>query len=262
MLKDFSKEKFDIIIQGGQSNACGSGNGSVKEHYEQNDRVWYLNQNFTISQAQERVWKDHTSSDFSLEFARRYIADGWLTEGRSLLIVRAAVGATGFADKRWGLTDDLFLQMLEMTRTALALNADNRFVAFLWHQGEGETGPNADYGTHYNNLSALVKTVREEFGWQDLPFVAGNFVELWRKENSGAWEPIVKAMRDVCAEIGDAAFVETDGLKSNFEEYGAETDPEFTYNDGKDNIHFSRAALYELGGRYYEAFKSVDCTGY
>ena len=256
MLKDFSKEKFDIIIQGGQSNAQGSGAGSVGECYVPNDKVWYLNQNFTISQAQERVTGNHIRSDFSLEFARRYIEDGKLNEGRSLLIIQAAVGGTGFADKRWGLKDDLFLQMMEMTKTALALNGENRLVVFLWHQGENETGA-PDFDTHYHNLSTLVKTVREKFNQPNLPFIAGDFVELWRRDNPGIWEPVIKAVRAVCGETGNAAFVETGGLKSNFEEYGVEPDPSFTYNGGKDNIHFSRAALYELGGRYYDAFASL-----
>ena len=250
MLKNFRKEKFDVIIQGGQSNSDGSGHGNVPKHYTVNDKVWYLNQDFTISMAQERVYGNHISGDFSLEFARSYIEDGLLKERRNLLIIRAVVGGTGFADKRWGLMDDLFLQMLEMTKTALELNDENRLVAFLWHQGESETGvPN--YDTHYNNLSNLVKTVRTEFKQSGLPFMAGDFVELWRQNNPETWKPVIEAIRAVCEQIGNAAFVETGGLKSNFEEYGLEAD------GFKDDIHFSRAALYELGDRYYAAYKSV-----
>ena len=247
MLKDFGKEKFDIIIQGGQSNSDGTGHGAVEKPYEPNDTVWFLNQDFTISMAMERVAGNHTRNDFSLEFARRYIEDGRLENGRKLLVIRAAVGGTGFSDNRWGLKDDLFLQMMKMIKTALSLNSENRLVAFLWHQGEAEAG-NADFGTHYNNLSTLVKTVRSEFEQLALPFIAGDFVQQWKLINSEICAPIVDAMREVCDKIGNAYFVETAGLKSNFEEYGKEAD------GGEDNIHFSRAALYQLGGRYYDAF--------
>jgi hypothetical protein len=249
MLKDFSKEKFDIVIQGGQSNSEGSGYGNAPQPYAPDGRVWVLDQNFAISTAQERVGGNRIYSDFSLEFARRYINDRRLREGRSLLIIRAAVGGTGFVDKRWGLADDLFLQMKEMVKTALALNPENRLVTFLWHQGENETGA-PDYDTHYRNLSALVNTVRKEFAVSALPFIAGDFVELWKHENPGIWEPVIKAIRAVCGDTGNGAFVETGGLKSNFEECGPEP-------DGKDTIHFSRAALYELGGRYYDAYKNI-----
>jgi hypothetical protein len=88
-----------------------------------------------------------------------------------------------------------------------------------------------------------VKKVRSVAECDDLPFVAGNFVPQWYNENTDICIPIVKAIRDVCADIGHAAFVETDGLQSNNEKVG---------ND--DTIHFSREALYYLGHRYYDAF--------
>ena len=34
MLKDFTKEKFDIIIQAGQSNAEGNGMGNVEKYFQ------------------------------------------------------------------------------------------------------------------------------------------------------------------------------------------------------------------------------------
>ena len=49
MLKDFTKESFDILIQAGQSNSEGYGFGPVDNPYQPNDRVWYLNGDFTIT---------------------------------------------------------------------------------------------------------------------------------------------------------------------------------------------------------------------
>lgn len=57
MLKDFSKENYDIIIQAGQSNSEGFGFGKTDAPYEPNDRVWYMNRRFTISRAGELVIK-------------------------------------------------------------------------------------------------------------------------------------------------------------------------------------------------------------
>ena len=36
------QEKFDIIIQGGQSNAEGGGLGPVEQEYQPNDKILYL----------------------------------------------------------------------------------------------------------------------------------------------------------------------------------------------------------------------------
>lgn len=247
MLHDFTKDTFDIIIQAGQSNAEGRGLGDTDEPYIPSNLVWYLNPDYTISMAEETVENNFVRTNFSLPFAREYIRDGRLAEGRKILIVRAAVGGTGFLDKRWGVTDDLFLRMMDMISTARSLNPENRVVALLWHQGETDSALKADFDTHYTNLSSLIRCVRDAIEVPELPFVAGDFVYHWRDDNAADCAPVLKAIRAVCADLGHGAFVETDGLKSNWQELGDVI---------LDPIHFSRRAIYELGKRYYEAFRN------
>ncbi|MBQ7638116.1 MAG: hypothetical protein IJS90_04365 [Clostridia bacterium] len=163
MLKDFTKEKFDVIIQAGQSNAEGYGFGSTNSPFENDGRVWALNANDTISLAAETVAVNSPRTDFSLSFAREYLKSGRLKEGRKLLIIRAAVGGTGFLDGHWGPEDDLRLKMHDMIKTALTLNAENRLVALLWHQGEQDAVQNASFETHYGHLMTLVNDVRTAF---------------------------------------------------------------------------------------------------
>jgi len=246
MLKDFSRDTFDIIIQAGQSNAEGCGIGKANDPFEQSDRVWYLNGDFTICQAQERIWGNNIAGDFSLSFAREYIKSGLLAEGRNILIVRSAVGGTGFSDNRWGMNDDLYLRMINMVRTATGLNKRNKPVAFLWHQGETDAANSLPGEIYLRNLTALVGTVRSLCGRADLPFINGNFVREWIAENEGICEPIIGALRKVCADIGCAGFVETDGLLSNMQDNG---------NDS--TIHFCREALYQLGQRYFKTFHGI-----
>ena len=177
---------------------------------------------------------------------------GMLAQGRKLLIIRAAVGGTGFLDKHWGLEDVLYLRMMELTRTALELNPENRLAALLWHQGETDAGLNATYEGHYKNFSALVKSVKDEFNVPDLPFIAGDFVHNWADSIPDQCGPVINAMRAVCNDLSAGAFVETVGLTSN-------------YQDSKfhplgwmgDSIHFSRRAIYDLGKRYFEAYKKI-----
>lgn len=243
MLRDFCKEEFDIIIQGGQSNSEGCGLGDVEQPYETNDKIFYLNNDFSISMAQERIWGNSIVGDFSLSFARKYVESGRLMSGRKILIVRAAIGGTGFLDNHWKLTDDLYLRMIEMTKTALSLNPKNKLVALLWHQGETDASLNADFQTHFNNLTTLVNSVRTTFEGYSIPFIAGDFVQHWKLANIEICTPVVDAIKEVCSAIGNAEFVETDSLQSNDQKVG-----------NQDTIHFCRESLYELGLKYFDAF--------
>ena len=252
MLKDFSSEAFDIIIQAGQSNADGTAHGPIEDYYEPNQDVWYMNGNFVITEAVERViYGNEIRSNFSLSFSREYINNGLLKEGRKILILRTAVGGTGFLDNRWKLTDDLYLRMMEMIRTALSLNPENRLVALLWHQGETDALHHASYDTHYNHLMTLLRSVRDEFGVPELPFVAGDFVKQWENAHLDICTPVVDAIRAVCRDSAKALFVESDGLLSNAEEVY----PNNTRLN--DTIHFSRRSIYELGRRYFEAYSKL-----
>ena len=251
MLKDFTKEKFDIIIQAGQSNSEGYGVGPVDEPYQPRDDVWYLNGDFTISPAAERVTGNEIHGTFALPFAADYINAGLLKEGRKLLILRTAEGGTGFLTGERGMSDRLYLRMMKMIRTALDMNPENRLVCMLWHQGENEVEKKASFDVHYENLSTLVRSVQDEFNAHDVPFIAGDFVQGWKAINEEACVPVVEAGRAVCKECKRGAFVETDGLKSNIDELLRKT------CGWEDPIHFSRKSLYTLGKRYFDAFAEL-----
>ena len=245
-LRDFSKEKLDIIVLAGQSNGEGLGYGDASRPYKPSDRVWQLNPDFTIQMAQERVNMNCVQGNLALSFARAYLEER-LAEDRSLLILPAAVNGTGFADERWIPTGDLYLRMMEMIRTVLDLNPENRLVAFLWHQGETEVFAEESYEFHRGHLSALLGSVREGFGVPELPIVAGDFCQEFKAKYPAACVPIVQAIRDVCREFG-GAFVETQGLISNWRANA------FHPQKRADVVHFCRESLYELGQRYYDAF--------
>jgi hypothetical protein len=246
MLRDFSKEEFDIILQAGQSNSEGCGLGKATQPFVQREDILYFNNDFTISMAQERVWANDVVAEFSLSFCTRYIEDNRLQSGRKLLVVRAAIGGTGFLDNRWGMNDDLFLRMMEMTKTALELNPKNKLVAFLWHQGETDACLNADKATHFKNLSTLINAVKTKFNSPNLPFIAGDFVKHWKMDNIGICTPVIDAMKEVCETIGNAKFVYTDDLQSN---------DQVLHNE--DTIHFCRESINELGLKYYKAYTEI-----
>jgi len=252
MLKDFAEEKFDIIIQGGQSNAQGFGSGEVETPYSENADTVQMTVfepgRYVIGTAREIVSGNDVLSQFALPFCALYKKDGRLAEGRKLLIIRAAVGGTGFLDNRWTPAGDLYLEMLSMIKTALSLHHENRLTAFLWHQGETDALLKSSFETHYNHLKLLTASVREAFNVPGLPFIAGNFSEEWRTHPDRAviCEPVIRAIKAITQDIENAAFVDTDGLASNHQ-----------IKRNGDTAHFSRGSLYTMGERYYRAFCKI-----
>ena len=255
--------KYDIIIQGGQSNADGTGRGVVSCEVPAMDDVWYLeaekriefpengmlifyeDKPLQLMPAKERLIEGKITGDFSLTFAEMYKKAGLLQEDRQLIIVRAAVGGTGFMRKQWGLGNLLHNKLVEMTDYALSLGEDCRVVGFLWHQGEHDAFEKNEPATFYGQLMETVSDVRARYG-ADIPFIAGDFVNEWKSKNIESCAPIVAKIKEVVAAVGNAAFVETADLLSNNQASG----------DG-DDIHFSRESLHILGRRYFQAFESI-----
>ena len=267
------KTGYDIILQAGQSNAQGCGAGGMENPFVPNENILYYiddfertdliekcsdGTGFEVAIAKERGTERFTVNNFSLAFAEEYLKAGLLKEGRKLLIIRAAVGGTGFRDHHWGKTDDLYLRMLEATKNALQLNYgdnDHRMVAFLWHQGEAEVAHETTTQWHYENLKYLIESVREKFACPNLPFLAADFVPEWKnasEEQAALCEVVVKAMRDVCNDLQPAAFVSSDGLLSNRQTTWRALDD--NDNVKNDNIHFCRDACAQLGRRYFEKY--------
>ena len=219
-LRDFTKIKFDIIITAGQSNCEGSGIGDVEAPFKPRDNLWFMNKNFTISQATEKANGNLLSGAFKLTFANNYIDDGKLAEDRELIIIDSAVGATGFRQGMWGENQPLTMDMINMTKTILSLNPKNKIIAFLWHQGENSICFDLAEEFHKAELRILLNEVIDNFG-KDFPFIAGDFVPSWKLKIGKKSTVIANAIDDVfCNEY----------------------------------IHFSRKSSYELGERYYQHY--------
>lgn len=272
-----SKRKLDIIILAGQSNAEGTGSGKSKVPFIPREDILMLKNEFLwgaakhpdgydyvvikadklahISMATERYNGETFCGCFALEFARLY-ADKYLEEDRQLLIVNTAVGGTGFFAHHWGEGEVLFKRMMDMVKSALEMNEENRVVAFLWHQGEhevnnesdlkdSEVNPKEKYEFFKSKTGYLVKAVRENFG-QDIPFISGEFCNQWAKDFPIQINAVYNASKDLCNEIGRAGFVKASDLTSNDEE-----------NKNGDTIHFSKESLRILGQRYFDAFENI-----
>lgn len=252
---NFANEKFDIILLAGQSNAQGSGYGPIEEDYLPDGRLYrlvgkghkYVNEEWIVPLPTEIGIEEVDSRkkyDFAIPFARAYLRNGLLSEGRKLLILDCALGATGFVKGHWRAADPVCIRMHQMLDAALAMNSENRVIAILWHQGESDAARDADEKTHYENLTALLESVKAKVG--GVPIVAGDFCAHWKSEKAEKCAPVIRAIRRVMEDVG-GRFVETADLPSNSQDG----------QDPEDHIHFSRRSLEILGARYFEAFESI-----
>ena len=263
---DFTKYAYDVIIEAGQSNAQGCGRGPVTEEYTPDEDIVYLYQNTDIvDKIVDGIWKMTINvldpafylrvadegedalgkcGDFSLTFASEYKKNGLLKDGRKLLIIRSAVGGTGFMKKQWGIRDELYLRMVDMVSYALSLNPENKIVGFLWHQGEHDAFEGNPPDTFEYQLKEMITDFKNRFDLRELPFVSGDFVNEWKSKNIESCAPIVEKIKKVTASEG-GIFVETEDLPSNNQKTG---------ND--DDIHFCRESLHILGRRYFEAYNA------
>lgn len=254
-------EKYDIILEAGQSNAAGYGHGPATKPYIPDNRVLYLTAgdpqsgeyepkgNYEIQIATERVnpnfGLDDRLGDLSLSFGQKYVESGLLAQDRKLLIIRAAVGGTGFLKHYWAIGDPLFQRMLRMTDYGLSLHPENKFVGFLWHQGEHEAAFHNDPQHYHQQLLEVIESVRARYQIPDLPFICGGFCNEWVRENQPYCDQIMAVIKSVADKVG-GRYVETSDLRSNNQRTG-----------DKDTIHFCREDLYELGHRYFNAFLAL-----
>ena len=276
MIKNFQNyrnEAFDIILLAGQSNGEGYGLGPVDSEYTETEQILMLSDTYPygykvdeagvtymdavsptiteISIAKELENENGKIGNLGLVFSKEYV-NTCLQNGRKVLLVKAAVGGTGFEGKQWKKGETLYSRMFSMVDEVLQLNPENRLVAFLWHQGEHEVcdepqdGFEAQEKKYFDNLKDLVDTVRSRYNLPKLPFVCAGFVDNWSDDHRKSSDTIEGASAKVCEAVGSAIFLSTKGLPSNHQKIG---------ND--DVIHFCRQSLYILGKRYFDAYMQL-----
>ena len=270
----FENECFDIILLIGQSNAEGFGLGEVKNAYEPNPRILQLTNtspvflevtpkeeiilhmeepsSYVIDEARETIHAQRgILGCFALPFAKNYYEKYAKDTDRKVLIIRAAVGSSGFLRGNWCLCEPLYKRAVEMTDLALSLNKKNRLAAILWHQGESDAivgNRNGGYGFLYpyytEKFGALINDLRERYG--KVPFVAGAMCRDWTPGIEEASRAVEEATKKIIKDDGAAAFAESDGLSSNNASVG-----------NGDSIHFSRPSQYEFANRYFSLYEDL-----
>lgn len=265
---NYTEQCYDIIVLAGQSNAQGTGRGEVPVEYIPDNDIISLSPEYTITRiienevskrhivyqdaplrfeiATERIVNDQIHGDLSLTFSKKYKENGCLKPGRKVLIIRAAIGATGFAHGQWGSDAPLYLKLVEMLEYALSLNKENKLVALLWHQGEHEVNKDIHPEEYRVLLKKMFCDLIERFNAHDLPIISADFTNQWKNAKGEKAFAVSKVIENTVEELG-GVFLETTDLLSNSQQ-----------NHDGDVVHFSRKSLYILGERFFEAYKTTQ----
>ena len=273
--ESFLKEKFDIVLLVGQSNAEGYGIGEVDNEYEPSENILQFydsypvmyrtndagaealdvpeSTTYRICPAKENTRKGIGKQGcLAMTFIKKYYDDFLKGSDRKLLLVRAAIGGTGFMRRQWTPDGVLYNRALDMADTALGLNEENRLVAILWHQGESEAvdgkgrGYDYLYSFYTESLTRLIVDLKEKYG--EVPFLAGGHCDDWIPRFAVESPAITDANKDVFKNFRHTGYVDTAGLGSN---------DRIVKGKYLDDVHFNRPALYELGERYYKVYKEI-----
>lgn len=168
-------------------------------------------------------------------FAEAYARDHNVTVG----LIPCADGGTSLDQWREGglLFDHAVLQARLAQRTST-------IAGVLWHQGEAECAEEK-YPVCAEKLTAVLRAFRRALDLYDVPFLLGGLGDFLSRCTLSSYlvnYPHVNAAIRLAADAEEmTGFVPADGLAAN-----------------PDQLHFSAAALYEFGLRYYEAFRKLE----
>lgn len=173
-------------------------------------------------------------------FATDFLAEN---PGDSIVFVPGAVGGTSFWNHRWNPGDDLYDNLIDLTKAVLEQNPEWRLRAMLF-QGFETDAKNCMLPTTFRRaLDRFVREVRSDLG-ADLPIVFGELPPSFVDEDSGRG-----AIREE-VELAVQRWPRTAIASSR--------NPSRAEDDG---LHYSTAGLLAIGCRYAAALAAAENDG-
>jgi len=170
-------------------------------------------------------------------FARDFLAGH---PGDSLVFVPGAVGGTSFWNHRWNPGDDLYDNLVALTRGVLASHPGWRLRAMLFQGFETDAKNGMLTTTFRRSLDRFVRAVRADLA-PDLPIVFGELPPAFVDA-----EPAHAAIRDALEEAT---------RRLPFTAVASSRSPTIADDDG---LHFSTAGLLAIGSRYADALARAE----
>jgi len=233
------RKDFHLFLLAGQSNMAGR--GSVKkltpEEAAPDPRILALNTELDWRTAVDPIHWDKPAAGVGLgKFFARIVADK--NPGVTVGLIPAACGGSSISvwepGKYFGQTKSHpYDDALARARRALQ---DGTLKAILWHQGEGDSSPQAA-ALYEQRLEALIARFRADLDAPDLPFILGQLGRFPGRPWTEHRAAVDRAHRAIAERVKNVRYVSAEGLV-----------------DTRDNLHFETPSLREFGARYAEAY--------
>jgi lysophospholipase L1-like esterase len=174
--------------------------------------------------------------------AKRFAGDFLASRpGDELVFVPGAVGGTSFWNHRWNPGDDLYDNLVQLTRTALAEHPDWRLRALLF-QGFETDAANAMLATTFRRaIDRFVKAIRADLRAPGLPIVFGELPPAF-VDGHPEREAIRTELQRATARLPYTAIASS-------------RSPSAADDDG---LHFSAEGLLRMGERYAPALAAAE----
>jgi len=234
---DTNPGPFDVFLVAGQSNSFFGASFDASLDTAATD-VWQWGHAGRLIRSGEPLEHVTTTPDrigYAVTFARDYYVPN---VGRPVLLVGAAAGGTGFADHRWRVGDDLYLNAVARTNAAMASRVGNVFKGVLWHQGEEEALAGWTKAQHIAALDAMIAGFRAAItGASNARVVVGGMVPEWVAA-SATRQPVQDALSETPGRVANTGYADPTGLAGI----------------AGNEIHYSAASQRTLAGRYWTAY--------
>lgn len=191
---------------------------------------------------------------WAMAFAKMYKAQGYLEDGRQILLIPAGEGGTSFFQNNWNKGDSNYNDAINRTLAALQEGTGTNVVkGILWHQGEGDTA-NGRYQDHETKFLATVDNMRLDLGDSTIPFVAGGLMPSWITGDTGRLA-VDQNMRNLVTNRTYSGFADpssptvltTSSIASNQNHYSS-------FSMRGQSQDFSDYTTLGLAGRYWIAY--------
>lgn len=273
---------WDIIVMAGQSNAVGVAPATrAVEALElalgaDDSRIFQLSRSCYGHTDKDSIpalepldfqgcdlnstWTQQNTRSSVVAFARRYVANGFLKQGRRVLIIPAA--KSGSAITAWSTesTEANFFSDMYLRLNELLKNQNNRLVAFHWQQGETDmlryyddkhVEADADHSpeAYKSALSKIIAKIKNLPSGDRAAILIG---EAAKELPYGGLREHIAKMSELAKETTCASFISSEGL--------------FVANDyvsANDKTHFTGKGQVEMAKRRFETFSKLplSCQG-
>jgi len=242
------KEDFHLILLMGQSNMSG-GVGLAAGDTKPIPRVLKM---LYAKEGDEPKWapgahplhprRPNKKARFGpgLSFAETYLTD---KPGVTVGLIPMAWGGRSIVQLSKG--SEIYGDAIRHTKAAMQVGT---LKGVLWHQGESDTVEQTRTDAYEKRLHRLIKDVREDLGYPQLPFIVGNLAEFYgtgqdhkAPDRVARIIKIKEILRSLPKKVSHTGFVESTGCSPA----------------ARAKVHFDRKSCLLMGKRYAKVYADL-----